>query len=59
MLYTLHLRLSTPYTKGESSVACVLRHVLHNTNKFKNNWLEILSPYNVQFILIVQLNSKE
>jgi hypothetical protein len=30
MLYTLHLRLSTPSTKGESSVACMLCHVLHN-----------------------------
>jgi hypothetical protein len=30
MLYTLRLRLSTPYTKGESSVACVLCHVLCN-----------------------------
>jgi hypothetical protein len=31
VLYTLRLRLSTPSTKGESSVACVLRHVLRNT----------------------------
>jgi hypothetical protein len=30
MLYILRLRLSTPSTKGESSVACMLRHVLHN-----------------------------
>jgi hypothetical protein len=30
MLYTLRLRLSTPSTKGESSVACVLHHVLCN-----------------------------
>jgi hypothetical protein len=30
VLYTLRLRLSTPSTKGESSVACVLRHVLRN-----------------------------
>jgi hypothetical protein len=31
VLYTLRLRLATPSTKGESSVACVLRHVLCNT----------------------------
>jgi hypothetical protein len=30
VLYTLRLRLATPYTKGESSVACVLCHVLCN-----------------------------
>jgi hypothetical protein len=32
VLYTLHLRLSTPSTKGESSVACVLCHVLCNSD---------------------------
>jgi hypothetical protein len=31
VLYTLRLRLPTPCTKGESSVACVLRHVLRNS----------------------------
>jgi hypothetical protein len=30
VLYTLRLRLATPSTKGESSVACMLRHVLRN-----------------------------
>jgi hypothetical protein len=38
VLYTLRLRLATPFTKGESSVACVLRHVLRNRNRLEEAW---------------------
>jgi hypothetical protein len=46
VLYTLRLRLATPSTKGESSVACVLRHVLRNMvpSLVDNNLSEPITP---------------